>query len=159
MMYTFYEQLVMIIYFILYGMFLIISYDILNYYLNKLVIRKLIYYLVEAIYWVVIIIISLLFMLRVTKGYIPLYTFLFFIVGIIIYLLYIQKSFLVDLKRFDLIFSKILVKIIKVIWNFIFPKEVFFSFKKLFKKIILKTKNAFKKIFQKKEISPEINNM
>lgn len=150
-MYTFYEQLVMIIYFILYGMFLIISYDILNYYLNKLVIRKLIYYLVEAIYWVVIIIISLLFMLRVTKGYIPLYTFLFFIVGIIIYLLYIQKSFLVDLKRFDLIFSKILVKIIKVIWNFIFPKEVFFSFKKLFKKIILKTKNAFKKIFQKKK--------
>ena len=106
MIYSFYEQLIMIIYFILYGIFLIISYDILNYYLAKIK-SKYLYHAIEVAFWVIMIFISLIFMQRISKGYIPLYTFLFFIVGIIIYITFIQESFIQDLTRFDLIISKI----------------------------------------------------
>lgn len=149
MIYSFYEQLIMIIYFILYGIFLIISYDILNYYLAKIK-SKYLYHAIEVAFWVSMIFISLIFMQRISKGYIPLYTFLFFIVGIIIYITFIQESFIQDLTRFDLIISKILVKIIKVLWYIIFPIEVLKKTSQIFKKLVKKFVRSIKKIFKKR---------
>lgn len=149
MIYSFYEQLIMIIYFILYGIFLIISYDILNYYLAKIK-SKYLYHAIEVAFWVIMIFISLIFMQRISKGYIPLYTFLFFIVGIIIYITFIQESFIQDLTRFDLIISKILVKIIKVLWYIIFPIEVLKKTSQIFKKLVKKFVRSIKKIFKKR---------
>ena len=139
----------MIIYFILYGIFLIISYDILNYYLAKIK-SKYLYHAIEVAFWVIMIFISLIFMQRISKGYIPLYTFLFFIVGIIIYITFIQESFIQDLTRFDLIISKILVKIIKVLWYIIFPIEVLKKTSQIFTKVVKKFVRSIKKIFKKR---------
>lgn len=156
---SFYEQLVLIIYFTFFGMFLIISYDVLFFYFDKCKLKVYLRHIIESLYWVIMIIISCFFMLRTSKGYLPLYTFLFYLTGIIIYLAFFKKSFLNDYSLFDKVISKIITKLFKFIKYIFFPKEVYLVIKKIMKKIFFKVKKQFSrfiKIFKAKDQNNEV---
>lgn len=82
MIYTFYEQLVMIIYFIILGMFMSIMLDTIHTLFNKI---RITHYLLQIITWILISIVCIKSVDRISNGYIPIYIFLFFLIGYIIY--------------------------------------------------------------------------
>lgn len=143
---TFFEQLIMILYFIIFGMFLMILYDILNFYIVKWRFKIYINFLIETLFWLVMIFVACAFMLRVSKGYIPLYTFIFYLVGVVLYQSLFKKIFLKDLVYFDRVLSKVL----SIIWRFLkeifFPREVYLYLKKIIGKLLSKIKKFILKI-------------
>lgn len=82
MIYTFYEQLIMIIYFIILGIFMSIMLDTIHTLFNKI---KITHYLVQMVVWILISIVCIKSVDRISNGYIPIYIFLFFLIGYIIY--------------------------------------------------------------------------
>lgn len=82
MIYTFYEQLIMIIYFVILGMFMSIMLDTVHTLFNKI---KITHYLVQMVVWILISIVCIKSVDRISNGYIPIYIFLFFLIGYIIY--------------------------------------------------------------------------
>jgi hypothetical protein len=80
-MITFCNQVILVVYFLLYGMFLAVLYDILNFYLNKFKVKLIVGYIIQFIVWSGLVLLSCLFMLEVSDGYLTIYTFAFFVFG------------------------------------------------------------------------------
>lgn len=91
MIYTFSEQFIMTIYFIILSIFLAMSFDVINTIFYKI---KILNYILQFISWTVITIICIKYVDKVSNGYIPMHIFLFFIVGYILYSKFIKKSFI-----------------------------------------------------------------
>ena len=88
MIYSFKDQLLMIIYFIIVGMFIGIMFDTINLFFYK---NKIINYIFQVLCWLVVTIICVISVDRISDGYLPVYIFFFFIIGYFIYL-YIFKG-------------------------------------------------------------------
>ena len=82
MIYSFKDQLLMIIYFIIVGMFIGIMFDTINLFFNK---NKIINYIFQVLCWLVVTIICVISVDRISDGYLPVYIFFFFIIGYFIY--------------------------------------------------------------------------
>ena len=82
MIYTFNEQIIMVIYFIILGMFLSIMFDTINILFNKIKISN---YLLQFLSWIVVTLISIKYIDKISNGYFPIYIILFFLVGYMIY--------------------------------------------------------------------------
>ncbi len=82
MIYTFNEQIIMVIYFIILGMFLSIMFDTINVLFNKIKISN---YLLQFLSWIVVTLISIKYIDKISNGYFPIYIILFFLVGYMIY--------------------------------------------------------------------------
>ncbi|HHX00605.1 MAG TPA: hypothetical protein GX740_04815 [Acholeplasmataceae bacterium] len=78
-MISFREQVILIIYFLIFGMFLGAMFDILHYFLRRVKVKQIISYIIELIFWICMVIIACLYMLKVSEGYLTIYTFLFFL--------------------------------------------------------------------------------
>ena len=91
MIYTFNEQLIMIIYFIILGMFLSIMFDTIHTLFNKI---KIINYILQMISWIIVNIICIKSINTISNGYVPIYVILFFIIGYIIYNKFLSKSYI-----------------------------------------------------------------
>lgn len=166
-MITFRDQIILIIYFSLFGMFLAVMYDILNFYLNKFKVRLIIGYIIQLVYWIGLVVLACLFMLKVSDGYLTIYTFGFFLLGILIHFYFFSKGFYEDLNRADRWMTKLYNRCKKVFIVIVFPKEVYMVIrriipsKKTIKKIIKffkKIGRLFKKKKKKKKQSEEIDN-
>lgn len=168
-MMSFKEQVILIIYFLIFGMFLGAMFDILHYFLGKLKPKLIVSYIIEFIYWIGLVITSCLYMLKVSEGYLTIYAFLFFFIGFLIYLYLLRGDFKKNLNSFVLFIVKVYKKSKKTILFLIYPKEVFvFIFKiirkiqrinkKIFLKIFSKIRKIFKGVFNEKskESNPEL---
>lgn len=82
MIYSFKDQLLMIIYFIIVGMFIGIMFDTINLFFYK---NKIINYIFQVLCWLVLTIICVISVDRISDGYLPVYIFFFFIIGYFIY--------------------------------------------------------------------------
>lgn len=82
MIYSFKDQLLMIIYFIIVGMFIGIMFDTMNLFFYK---NKIINYIFQVLCWLVVTIICVISVDRISDGYLPVYIFFFFIIGYFIY--------------------------------------------------------------------------
>lgn len=91
MIYTFNEQIKMIIYFIILGIFLSIMFDTINTLFNKI---KLSNYILQFLSWIMVTIISIKYIDKISNGYFPVYIILFFLVGYIVYRKYLSKYYI-----------------------------------------------------------------
>lgn len=123
MIYSFKEQLLMIIYFIIVGMFIGIMFDTINLFFYK---NKIINYIFQVLCWLVVTIICVISVDRISDGYLPVYIFFFFIIGYFIYS-YIFKG---RYKKRILYIKKYKEKIKQII----LPIELIALFKKKNKK-------------------------
>lgn len=144
MIYSFTEQVIMSVKFMMIGMFVGIMMDT-AYILNFK--KKLPNIIVQLGFWVIMTIIICTVMLRISDGYIPLYTFLFFIIGYSIYYYFFKKSYIKTLNKIKNIYNKNYRKALDVI----FPREIFRFFGRLVKKICKKTLILIKLIFTRKK--------
>ena len=126
MMYTFYEQTIFLGQFILLGMFIAIISDTFNIIFMK---KKWYHIILEIILWFILIVFSSLFIIKINDGYLPLYFFIFFLVGYMLYIKLLQKKY----------------------YHIVFPIELFSYIYNKLKKIYLSIKkNIHEKLVNKK---------
>lgn len=117
MIYSFTEQLLMIFHFLILGMFLSIMFDTINSIFNKI---KIINYILQFISWMIINIICIRSIDRISQGYIPIYIFLFFVIGYLIYHYFFSKRYLKTLLIFMKNKKNILLAIFPItLYNYI----------------------------------------
>ncbi len=124
MIYTFQEQLIMSIKFIILGMFMSIMLDTIHTFFKKI---KIINYILQFLSWVIISIICIKSIDRISGGYIPIYIFLFFVIGYVIYHYFMSKQYI-----------KVLLKIKENRHNLflaLFPVTLYNNIIKIIKKI------------------------
>ena len=83
MIYTFFDQCKMMLYFLIIGIFLGIMWDIIHILFSKNIISD---YLIQFSCWLVVILVILKSIDSVSWGYISIYTFMFFIIGYYVYI-------------------------------------------------------------------------
>lgn len=117
MIYTFYEQLVMIIYFIILGMFMSIMLDTIHTLFNKI---RITHYLLQIITWVFISIVCIKSVDRISNGYIPIYIFMFFLIGYVIYHKFFSKRYIKIILKIKTYKQNIILAIFPItLYNYI----------------------------------------
>ncbi len=101
--------------------------------------NKFINWIIQILFWLLNVFIVLKVVLSISSGYLPIYSFLFFIGGYLIYIYFIKKSFLKMIKNVKTGYRKSKKSIMAVILPITFAKKIFSIFKKIFK-IIFKKK-------------------
>ena len=89
MIYTFYEQIQMIFYFMILGIYLFIMMDTINTIFYKI---KVLNYILQFISWIIIDIICIKAIDTISNGYVPIYIILFFALGCLIYKKYLKEK-------------------------------------------------------------------
>src|SRR5690554_3396928 len=124
-MISFREQVILIIYFLIFGMFLGAMFDILHYFLRRVKVKQIISYIIELIFWICMVIIACLYMLKVSEGYLTIYTFLFFFIGVVIYVYLLREDFKKNINSVVIFIGKIYRKYKKTIYLLIYKKNIF----------------------------------
>lgn len=141
MMYTFFEQLQMAVYFIILGFFAAVMIDTCTYLSFK---SKIVTYTVQIAFWVGITFIMMNAVMKISYGYIPIYTFLFFLIGFIIYKYLFRKEFLKTVNNLTRVNKEYRTKMLAII----LPKELWAFIMKLLKgslkRILIKKKKVDK---------------
>ena len=150
-MISFKEQIHLAIYFLLFGMFLTCSHDIIHYYLKRWNIKIIIGYIIQSFYWFGMVIISCLYVYNASEGRISVYTFGFFFLGYLIHRIFLGDTLSDDLNRINSGFRRVYKKIKNWLIELVYPKEVL-SF------VSTISKNIYKKIFKKKKKRLEKSN-
>ena len=129
MIYTFYEQIQMIFYFMILGIYLFIMMDTINTIFYKI---KVLNYILQFISWIIIDIICIKAIDTISNGYVPIYIILFFALGCLIYKKYLKEKYI-----------KTLLKILKNKRNILlalFPITMYNYFILKIKKLLTKRK-------------------
>lgn len=142
-MYTISEQIEIIVYFLIFGIFSVTMYRIFCYYLKRLKIKKVLSFVFEFIFWIFLTLISCKYLLISVSGYLPLYGIVFYIGGIVIYFYLLDKKMYENLDIFSLYMGKIILE-------FFYSKELIGLIKKAIKKVKIRRK--------KNEKSSSLNN-
>lgn len=133
------EQIKLIIYFIIFGSFLGVTLDTIKYITKNE--NILVRYVLEIIYWAIILLIAYLYIVKVQNGFINIYTIFFYIFGFVGYYLLISGSHHNVIDKGIYIYNKYIKSIIR---------ELFYS-KELFKFLMIIFKRIKKiKFFSKK---------
>ncbi len=130
MIYTFYEQIQMISYFMILGIYLFIMMDTINTIFYKI---KVLNYILQFISWIIIDIICIKAIDTISNGYVPIYIILFFALGCLIYKKYLKEKYI-----------KTLLKILKNKRNILlalFPITMYNYFILKIKKLVTKRKH------------------
>jgi len=144
MIYSFSEQVIMSVKFIVLGMFAGIMLDASYIWNFK---KKIPNIIVQLLFWVIMTFIICRAVLVISSGYLPIYTFLFFLIGYSIYYYFLKKSYCKLLKDIKTGYHRNSKKI----YNVIFPYQFFRFIFKFLKKIFLRFMKLFKR--KKKEKS------
>lgn len=151
MIYTFFEQLQMAIKFVLLGIFLCIMLDFIAIYNFK---KKVFNIIIQILFWLAMTYLICHAVLKISKGYLPLYTFLFFLLGYFLYVKFLKRDFINTLLKTKSIIKKNKQKILM----FFYSHEVITAIKKIFKMFSQKGKQIYKLISKKKNIQKEAKN-
>lgn len=134
MIYTFYEQLKMSLFFIIIGIFLSIMLDTINTVFKKI---KPLNYIMQFISWISIDIVCIKCIDNISNGYVPIYLILFFLIGYIIYVKLFQSNYIkiiLKLKHYE-----------KNIILAIFPVTMYNYFRRKLNNILRKRKQKYEK--------------
>ena len=74
-MITFKNQLALVVYFTLFGIFLAATYDILHYYLRRWKVKAALSYVIQSIYWLGMVFVACLYAFRVSEVDINIHVF------------------------------------------------------------------------------------
>lgn len=119
-MYTLKEEVIVLLYLIMYGVYLFSTLDILNIVCKKIN-KKITSIFVQVIYWILQIYLTFIFSYHLMEGYVPIYFVIFIYIGYYIYTKFFKRYFLNIIK----IIFKVLKKIIKLIIKL--TKPLFYS--------------------------------
>lgn len=136
------EEIYIIISLIIYGIYLISSYDLILQIQNFNKQKKIKSYLIEIIFNLLQILVTIKFSQNLSDGYIPTYFIIFLIIGILIYYYTSRKFFLKEIEKFLNIYKKNEKKLKNFINELFYSKEMINLIKKELKR--------YKKIFIKK---------
>ena len=136
------EQLRIIILFISLGIFMSIMIDFIDLFRSK---NKVLTFILQIVLWFIVAIIVCKFVLNISKGYLPIYTFLFFILGYIIYRYLFRKKLVVSFKKI----KKVFLEKRGFFSMLLLPKELYKFILKTFKKLFKRIKSIIKR--KKKE--------
>lgn len=146
-MITFKNQLALVVYFTLFGIFLAATYDILHYYLRRWKVKAALGYVIQSIYWLGMMFVACLYAFRVSEGLISIYTFFFFFAGGLIYRALLRFGLHSDLERFSRGARKAYGFIKKWLSELVYSRELallFLKVKSTIKKKLLKIKRRKK---------------
>ena len=136
MIYTVKEQAILMLYSVILGAGIAIIYDVFCFYTERL--KKWFRYIVELLLWLFLTFIASRYMLINSKGYLPIYTFGFFIIGIVLYYMFLAKDFKIRFRKLNEYLYKLYKRIRRTVFIIIIPKEVFtylyYKIKRLFKR-------------------------
>lgn len=132
------EEIYISLYLIIYGIYIISSYDIILYILNKLKINKILHIILELIYFIIQLILTYFFSYKLASGYMPIYFILFIVIGLIIYYKLLRKSLINNLEVIFNCIKLILPTLKKVVQNLIYSKELISLIRGIIKKITKK---------------------
>ncbi len=122
-------QIKLIFYFILYGGFVGVTFDTMKYITKE--IGFLLKYVLELIYWVIIMIITYYYIINVQKGFINIYTIVFYMLGFISYYVVLSETHQNRIKLLINCYQKYLKKILLEV---LFSKEIICLINNLIKK-------------------------
>lgn len=126
--YTLKEELLILLYYTVYGIYLFSCIDIINYLLSDT--KKLFFKsLIEIVFWLIQIYIAYLFSLKLLDGYMRMYFLIFIILGVIIYIKWLKNIF----NRTINILFKILNRLIIKLRPFIYSKTMLNIFRRSIK--------------------------
>jgi hypothetical protein len=140
-MYTFFEQLTMVIQFTILGVFTSIMIDVCTLINFK---NKIITYLLQIGFWIGITYIVTRAVLVISSGYLPIYTFLFFVCGYFIYKYLLKKEFLKGINKIIKISNNNKRRIITTL----IPIEFFKVLKKSLQRILKLFKRVNRGLFK-----------
>lgn len=153
MIHTLKEEINVLIYLIIYGIFIISTYDSVLYFSNHLINKKCIRIIIEIIYCIIQLIIAYIFSYNLADGYIPIYFILLIVVGVYSYILFFKKRLfnILDYILKNIIKHKKLIKWLLV--NLIYSPSLINTIKK----VITKTVKEVSRIQKKSLILSKIN--
>ena len=139
-MIPFNEQIKLIIYYFILGMFISIILNLSRRLTDK--IKSPFNYIIQILFWLIIIILTTLFIISNTAHYLGLYSIIFVIIGMIIYDFFLEKNLLHLSKNQEFITFMIKTKkIIKsILLGILIPFEIIKYLKKLICKLIIRKK-------------------
>lgn len=141
MIHTIQEEISIIIYLILFGIYLVSTYDLILQIEKWLKFKKIKTYLLEIIFNILQILITIRFSSKIANGYIPVYFILFFIIGVVIYYYTSRKLFIKQIRKSLDFYKSKEPKIKKFFKECIYSEEIAKNVKKNLKR--------YKKIFTK----------
>lgn len=145
-----YEQIKIIILYILLGIFLGLMYSTINFFVSSL--KRYLRYIIELISYLVLIIVSTFYIIKNTDYYLGIYCIIFITFGVLLFYTLIFKNYSHTLNNFKNYLHKnkyLLNKLFRFFKTFLFPIELFkyviYKFKIFYLKIIKLLKNRHKK--------------
>jgi hypothetical protein len=158
MIYDIETQLKIIVFLILFGIFLIATYDIFYYVIDLFKPKTWIRMISEIIFGALQLFIAYRYSFKICEGYVPIYFFLFFGLGILVYLKLLKKTLEKDLPYIIKMLGFILKWTVKLLVFLFYSREVVYGIKfvakavyRLTRKIWIKIAVLFKKIIRPKK--------
>ena len=126
------EEIYISLYLIIYGIYIISSYDILLSFFTKTKLNKVIKIIIELIFFIIQLILTYYFSYKLASGYMPIYFILFIVIGFVIYYKLLKESLLKNVEQIIKGIKQITPSILKIIQNLLYSKELI----KIIKEII-----------------------
>lgn len=117
--------------------------------------KKYLTYIFQILIWLVNVYVVLKAVLSVSNGYLPIYTFLFFLCGYLIHCYFCKRAFLKTIEIIKTMYKNNRIKILTIIFPIELTRKILFIIKKLLKKIFKKKKIANDNIDENKEKNSE----
>lgn len=154
MIHTIKEEIYISIYLIVFGIYLLSTYDILLIIIDRIKFKKWFKIIIELIFFILQIFVTYRFSFELANGYIPIYFILFVLIGIILYYKILRNPFIKIINQS----LSLIIKISKILWRYfvhlLYSKTLITYIKNLIINIIC----IFKKIkFNKKKQKEKIS--
>lgn len=146
-MHTLKEEVIILIYLIMYGIYLFSSLDILNIICKKTK-KKIISIFVQVMYWIAQLCLTFIFSYNLMEGYVPIYFILFIYFGYYIYKKLFKKYYISIIENILKVLKKIFLQIIKILKPIIYSNTLIKISKKIVKRECKIIKNT---IFKRKK--------
>lgn len=135
------EEIYISLYLIVYGIYIISTYDVYYQVIEKLKLHKFIKIISEIVFCLLQIVITYYFSYSLASGYIPIYFILFILVGVLIYYYFLKKSLKITIDKIMLICLIVRRKISSKIVHLFISSRIL----NVIKTIFVKLKNKKKK--------------
>ncbi len=142
MIHTTKEEVRIIVYLIIFGIFILSTYDSIYYLTERL--KKFSKNLIRIVYSVLIIYITYEFAYKLAYGYVPIHYVLFLTIGFFIYLFF-RKKYFISIKILNKIYQKWKMLIKKIVLFLVYPQVVIALIRFLYQMLKKTVKDFLKK--------------
>lgn len=149
----FFEDVKIVLLLVAFGIYIVASIDLIQriypFEKAKKKLSYIYYYAIQLLYVIVQLIVTYYFTFNMAKGYVPLYFFVFVIVGFVIYYILLRVKYLEKVNKIISILSVLVKKILRFLVWIVVPIDIIKMVIKPFKRIkIKKNKKKLHKLLQ-----------